>query len=337
VAALSTSEDRHWLAIDEISAAGAARRAAVALGEEAGLSATGLGDLAIVATEMATNLARHAIDGAMLLRLRRVRDAVGVELLSIDRGPGMPDVAESLRDGHSTAGTLGIGLGAVARKASDVDLYSLPGAGTVLAATVWAGRNGGRPPPPAWVAGVSRPIADETMCGDAYVAREIDGRRQVLLCDGLGHGALAALAAQAIQVEFTTAPALDPLELLGHLHRRVRHTRGVVVGVAELDEDGVRYCGIGNITATIVDGGRRRAMVSLPGIVGQQYREAREFVHPTGSGTLVVLHSDGLTDKWDLGQYPGLTEHTPVVIAGTLLRDAARRHDDAAILVARTP
>jgi anti-sigma regulatory factor (Ser/Thr protein kinase) len=337
VAALSTTEDRQWLAIPEISAAGGARRVAVALGEEAGLTPAGLGDLAIVATEMATNLARHAVDGAMLVRLRRVADAAGVELLAIDRGPGMPDVAESLRDGHSTAGTLGIGLGAVARKASDVDLYSLPGTGTVLAATVWAGRNGGRPPPPAWVAGVSRPMADETVCGDAYAAREIEGRRQVLLCDGLGHGALAAVAAQAARVEFITAPALGPLELLNHVHRRVRHTRGLVAGVAELDEDGVRFCGVGNVSATIVDGDRRRAMVSLPGIVGQQYREAREFAYPLGPGTLVVLHSDGLTDKWDLGDYPGLTGHAPVVIAATLLRDAAKRRDDAAILVARAP
>ena len=337
MAALSTTEDRHWLAIEEISAAGAVRRAAVGLGEEAGLTAAKLGDLAIVATEMATNLARHAVEGSMLVRLRRVGDAVGVELLALDRGPGMPDVAESLRDGHSTAGTLGIGLGAVARKASDVDLYSLPGAGTVLAATVWAGLNGGGSPPAAWAAGISRPVADETVCGDAYAARDVDGRRQLLLCDGLGHGALAAVAAQAAWAEFLTAPALGPRELLDHLHRHVRHSRGMVAGVAELDEDAVRFCGVGNVAATIVDGERRRAMVSLPGIVGQQYREAREFSYPLAPGALVVLHSDGLTEKWDLGDYPGLADHAPVVIAATLLRDAARRRDDAAVLVARAP
>jgi hypothetical protein len=111
----------------------------------------------------------------------------------------------------------------------------------------------------------------------------------------------------------------------------------MVAGVAELDEDAVHFCGVGNVAATIVDGERRRAMVSLPGIVGQQYREAREFSYPLAPGALVVLHSDGLTEKWDLGDYPGLADHAPVVIAATLLRDAARRRDDAAVLVARAP
>jgi hypothetical protein len=143
------------------------------------------------------------------------------------------------------------------------------------------------------------------------------------------------VAAQAAVAGFAVAPALGPAELLRHLHRRIQHTRGAVAGIAEIGPDGVRFAGIGNIAATIVDGDRRQAMVSLPGIVGQQYRDAREFSYPFAGDCLLVLHSDGLTDKWDLGAYPGLSGHHPVIVAGTLLRDAARRRDDAAVLVAR--
>ena len=47
------------------------------------------------------------------------------------------------------------------------------------------------------------------------------------------------------------------------------------------------------------------------------------------------MHSDGLTDKWDLGRYPGLLVRSPLVVAATLLRDAAVRRDDASVLVCR--
>ncbi|HEY2796032.1 MAG TPA: transcriptional regulator, partial [Micromonosporaceae bacterium] len=78
-------------------------------------------------------------------------------------------------------------------------------------------------------------------------------------------------------------------------------------------------------------------MVSLPGIVGHQARTVREFDYPAPAGALIVLHSDGLTDRWSLKSWPGLFDHTPSVVAATLLRDAARPHDDASVLVARLP
>lgn len=328
---LSVSEDRHWLAVSDVASAGASRRAAASLGVDAGLSGPRLADLAIVASELATNLARHADDGCLLLRLRRTRDVAGVELLAIDRGPGMADIVESTRDGHSTAGTLGIGLGAIVRKADEFDVYTRAGVGTVMAATLWSKR----PATTSWASGVSRPLAGEDACGDAYAAREVEGRRQIMLCDGLGHGQLASVAAQAAVSAFTTAPGLGLVELVRYLHQRLQHTRGAVAGVAELGPDGVSFAGIGNISASIVDGERRRSMVSLPGIVGQQATTIRAFDYRVSPSALVILHSDGLTERWDLAQYPGLYEHAPVIIAGTLLRDAAKRRDDAAVLVAR--
>jgi anti-sigma regulatory factor (Ser/Thr protein kinase) len=334
----ATVEDRLWLLVPELSAAGGVRRSAVALGEEAGLGAGPLANLAIVATELATNLARHADDGRVLLRLRRDGERVGIELVAIDRGPGMADIVAASRDGHSTAGTLGVGLGAITRLADEFDAYSLPGSGTVLAVTLWmAGPAALGALSTGWAAGLSRPIEGELVSGDAYAVREVDGRRQILLCDGLGHGPLAASAAQAVIAEFATAPVRGPKDVLDHIHQRTRHTRGTVAGIAEPDAVGgvVRFAGIGNITAVILAGGERRTFVSLPGVLGQQRRESREFDYPMPSDGLIILHSDGLTDRWNLADYPGLLDHTPLVIAATLLRDAARRRDDAAVLVAR--
>jgi anti-sigma regulatory factor (Ser/Thr protein kinase) len=325
-------EDRIWLPVGEQAVAPGVRRAAVALGGDLGLSEAHLADLAIVATEIATNLGRHAVDGAVLLRARRGGDRAGVEIVAVDSGPGMADVEEFRADGRSTAGTLGIGMGAITRLASRFDVYSQPGVGTVLAAGVGPETAF----TPDWVGGLSRPIAGETACGDGYAAREIDGRRQVLLCDGLGHGELAATAAQALLTRFHTAPALHPRDLLTHLHRSTRHTRGAVAAVAELDSAAgqLTFAGIGNVSATLYADGARRGLVSLPGILGHQVRDIRSFDYPMPPGALLVLHSDGLNSRWDLAAHPGLTTHTPILVAASLLRDAGTRRDDAAVLVA---
>ena len=332
MAGLDHPDDGLWLPVDDPSAAGGVRRAAVSLGEAAGLSPAMLGDLAIVAVEIGTNLARHATEGGVLIRVSRAGDAVGVELVAVDRGPGMADPEQWAQDGNSTAGTLGIGLGAIARKSCWWDIYSLPRVGTVLAATVGD-------VPLATTAGISRPLSGEKVCGDTYGARPVDRREQVMLCDGLGHGPLAALAARAAMTGFASAAPDGPGAVLHHLNEHLRNTRGAVAAVAEIDRaaNTVRFAGVGNVTATIVDGQRRRAMASLPGIVGQlagdARRSVREFDYPLPDGALVILHSDGLTDRWDLADYPGLAARAAVTIAATLLRDAGRRRDDAAVLV----
>jgi anti-sigma regulatory factor (Ser/Thr protein kinase) len=322
-----------WIDVDDPTTAGGVRRAGVGLATEAGLSPKTVGNLAIVATELATNLARHADRGTVMMRVRRGSDRLGFEIIAADFGPGMPDLIDSIRDGVSTAGTLGIGLGAVARMADELHAYSRPGSGTIIAATLWDGSA----PPPAWVAGALRPIAGETVCGDGYAVRVDGGRRQIMLCDGLGHGPIAARAAGAAVAEFVAAPPGDPATVLARLHDRTRHTRGSVVAVAELDVAGgvVRYAGIGNVSSTVLSGGQRRAMVSLPGIVGQQRRDIREFSYPVAAGDLLIMHSDGVTDRWDLASYPGLVAQAPVLIAATLLRDHAKRRDDASVVVAR--
>jgi len=114
-------------------------------------------------------------------------------------------------------------------------------------------------------------------------------------------------------------------------------TRGSVAAIAELDTDSqiVRYAGIGNIAGAVVGESERRAMVSLPGILGHQRRDIREFTYPLAAGSLVILHSDGLTDRWNIANYPGLVSHSPVLLAATLMRDAGKRRDDACVLVAR--
>ncbi|MFI6227376.1 SpoIIE family protein phosphatase [Micromonospora echinospora] len=329
------SDQGLWFRVETSSAASAVRRAAERLGEQLHLGARRTADLAIVAAELTSNLVKHAQDGVLLLRPARRGGEAGVELVAVDSGPGMADLTVSSRDGHSTTGTLGIGLGAIARQASWYDGYSQSGRGTVLAVQVWPSAV----PSPGWAAGITRPLTGEERCGDAFAVRLADGRPQVLVCDGLGHGPLAAVASEAAVAAFRAAPAGSPKAVVEHLHRSLAHTRGAALAVAELEPSAgrLRFAGLGNIAATVVEHGRRRGLVSLPGIAGHQRPVVREYEYPFGGDALLVMHTDGVADRWQLTEYPGLADRAPLLTAATILRDYGVRRDDAGVLVARAP
>jgi anti-sigma regulatory factor (Ser/Thr protein kinase) len=325
-----------WFPMEAAATASAARRAAERLAEALDLPERPAADLSIVVAEAAGNLVKHANEGVLLVRSVRNLEQAGVEIVAIDRGPGMADLARSSGDGHSTAGTLGIGLGAIVRQSTWCDMHSVPGRGTVLAAQVWPAD----PPVPAWAAGLTRPLTGEPVSGDAFAIRVAEGRRQLLMCDGLGHGGLAAAASIEAVRAFLEAPAASPATVVETLHRRLNHTRGAALAVAELDPDAgqVTYAGLGNIAGTVLSpDGSRRGMVSLPGIAGHQRRQIRQYDYPLTPGAIVLMHSDGVADRWSPADYPGLLECSPVVIAATVLRDAGVRRDDAGVLVAKLP
>jgi hypothetical protein len=70
-------------------------------------------------------------------------------------------------------------------------------------------------------------------------------------------------------------------------------------------------------------------MVSHNGTAGHVAPRIREFVYDFTVDPLVILHSDGLTSRWDLAAYPGLAMQHPSLVAGVLLRDHRRGRDDA--------
>jgi anti-sigma regulatory factor (Ser/Thr protein kinase) len=125
----------HWerqraFLISDTSRTAEVRRFATQLAQAANLSQSETSDIAIISTELATNLLKHTKGGQMLVRSLTDGDARGVELLSLDKGAGIANLGQALRDGYSTAGSPGMGLGAITRLATEFDVHSLPGKGT---------------------------------------------------------------------------------------------------------------------------------------------------------------------------------------------------------------
>jgi hypothetical protein len=263
-----------------------------------------------------------------------------VDLIAIDAGPGILDVDRALGDGYSTAGTSGHGLGAIARLATGFDIYTGPGVGTVLCARIESERTKVQGQP-AFEFGVVRVAKNgETECGDDWgIVVDDDGRASLVVADGLGHGAAAAEASRrAVSIAADNA-ADHPAGVVAALHAGLRPTRGAAVAVAELiPSDGlVRYSGLGNISAAIAGPVESRSFVSHPGIAGHEMRKIQEFTYAWPADSLLVIHSDGVSARWDLGRYPGLASRHPSVVAGVLYRDYSRGRDDALVVVARAP
>lgn len=320
--------------VTETSAIGEIRRAASSLADRAELTEEDRGRLSLVITELATNVIKHASGGTFLLG-RSEADSSTVEVLVLDSGPGIANIGEALRDGHSTAGTPGNGLGAVMRKANFFQMYSRPKHGTVSLARISAAK-GTQKLDQATSGGVSVPYPGETANGDGWTAKPVERGRRIMVVDGLGHGELAHDAALAACDAFQKATG-SVSDTLMVIHDALRGTRGAAVAVAELDlESGlVRFSGVGNISATIVDPNARRSAVSLYGIVGHQMREAREYTYPWSAESTLIMHSDGLTTRWDLDAFPGLLGRDAVLIAGVLWKDYRRQSDDSTVVVVR--
>lgn len=319
--------------VEEASQVGEARRAAAEFARLLKFDATDAGRVALIASELATNLCKHSTGGGeMFVTEFDDRDGRGIEFIVIDQGPGMADVNRCIQDGYSTAGSPGTGLGAVKRAADFFDLYSGRGQGTVSVARVLT--RGDVPSSALQIGGLSMCYPGEIRCGDSWDVAA--AKERLFVADGLGHGVAAAEAAGVAKEIFRLHQSDDCVSIARRMHLALASTRGAAIAIAEIDrvERVVRYVGVGNISGVMVDAEPRR-MVSHNGTAGHKISHIAEFTYPFSGLPLVVLHSDGLSARWDFAQYAGLSVRHPSVVAGVLYRDCRRARDDATIAVVR--
>jgi len=327
------------LAVTEPTDVAAARRAAMACAREIGFAEPDVGRVALVATEAATNVVKHAGGGTIVVNAVAAAGdgSCAVDVVAIDHGPGMADLDACFADGYSTAGSPGTGLGALQRLSTLFDCYSQPGLGTVVLSRVAPAHTAPMPRNQLVGGGVSIPYPGQPVCGDDWTIRFDRGSTTLVVCDGLGHGSSAHEAARAGTRAFTASQDHGPADLVALIHEALRHTRGAAVAVARIEPAAarVRFCGVGNISAAVVAGATVRHLVSQNGTLGREARRIQEFTYGWPDDGVLLLHSDGVATRWRLQDYAGLTLRHPAVIAGVLLRDFRRGRDDATVCVVR--
>jgi anti-sigma regulatory factor (Ser/Thr protein kinase) len=305
------------------------------MAKEVGFALREREELLLVVQELASNLLKHAQGGRILLTALASENKKGLEIESLDDGPGIADPELALTDGYSTAGSLGYGLGTVNRLADEMELTSTPGIGSRVVCRRWL-----RPKADAFTPNhlefgvVTRALNNAGENGDAFVVKRWNHHALGAVIDGLGHGPFASKAASAART-YIESHYDQPLDsLLRGANRACRATRGAVVALAAVrGETELDFSGIGNIGARLLAGDKSVTVLSMRGVVGGEMPPPKIMHHTWGPDHVLVLHSDGIKAEWRWTDFPGLEHEKAQAIARRLFQALARDRDDATVLV----
>jgi anti-sigma regulatory factor (Ser/Thr protein kinase) len=325
--------DAHLIEVTEQSQVSDARRQIVAFAHNHGFDEATEHRLALVCTELGTNLLKHTPHGGKLIVQGMTEgNNVGVEVFSIDSGNGM-NVDDCMKDGYSSTGTYGTGLGAIQRLTDSFDIYSAFGAGVVVQTRVWTTK--ANDATDFSFGGLTVPKSGEQLSGDKWIILRDGTTIYSLLVDGLGHGIEACEAARLAIKRFRENLHLSPAAMIKAIHTALRGTRGAVATVAKLDLQFMRldYCGLGNIAGIAGTSGAHKHLTNLNGTLGYEARKILEFTMPWAKDSILIMHSDGLSSKALLEDISAVEAKSAPLIAAWLYQKHCKSIDDATVLV----
>jgi anti-sigma regulatory factor (Ser/Thr protein kinase) len=299
------------------------------------------GEIDIIVSEICSNLVKYATSGEVLYRMQVSEDNVSTfEIISIDKGPGIPDVSRVMRDGVSTSSTLGHGLGAIERLSSTFNIYSIPDWGTIVYSKVTTQQTGfvRKENFDLDVRGLVIPKPREFECGDQFRVKRTNTDVRVFLGDGLGHGKFAQEAVVVAGNFFFESEETNPVDLMRQLHDKVRRTRGLVGTIAILDRkrNEWRICGIGNISTRLYQGIMYKNYMSYNGTIGLNIPTSLNYsTLPAERNQYLVMCSDGIRSRWDLSKYHSILKYDNMVMAASVYKDFNRGTDDSSILISK--
>ena len=305
---------------------------------ELGFSARDCDDIALVVVELASNLVKHAAGGELRLEPTEAAGRKGLRVESLDRGRGIADFELATRDGYSSSGSLGTGLGTVNRLMDDLEYQPLEAGGSRIVCTRWLRTEPRRSERPLEIGVASRAYRHAPENGDAFIIREWGTKALVGVIDGLGHGPLAHRAAQVARQYIDQHYDLPLEALFRGVGRACQATRGIVMALALIDQSRktFSYASIGNIELRVHGSLTPIRVIACRGVVGQQSPSPKVEEHPWAEGMILVMHSDGLHTHWKWSDFPQLLDEPPARSAQRLLSALGRDNDDATVLVARS-
>ena len=185
-------------------------------------------------------------------------------------------------------------------------------------------------------ASLVRPCRGERLSGDAVVIRPLEQGLFVAIVDVLGHGPEAHELTHVIDAYLARYGTSDVSGLMTRLHQHLKGTRGAAVGLCAIDAATGRldYAGIGN-TAMRRFGNAETRLVSQDGVLGQNMRTPRPQTIQLEPGDVIVLYTDGVSDRFTSEDYPGVLRHAPKEVTNNIVQRFGKDHDDAACIAVR--
>jgi anti-sigma regulatory factor (Ser/Thr protein kinase) len=335
----------------------------------------------LVASELGTNHLRHARHGCIIVRpLTRTstteatiashdhgHDHHGLEIIGMDRGTGISDVAAALDAPlarSASAPSLGVGIGSIVRLSTEVDMDVRREEGTFIAARLFGRTASGLSVVErrAEVGVYGRPFEHQPPSGD-HASFFRDESRDILLlaiADGIGHGPQARDAAatamrifdRSTQVAVGAMPLDVPLDTtLVTMDEALSSTRGSVVTLARLSSTArsasaraLDCCAVGNIETQVTSFRQSRRLRGSAGTVGQKrsvMSSATRALKPQQDSLIVarneaiIFATDGVSSRCSIETDAALLSAHPIVIAQRIIESFGRDNDDALVAVIR--
>lgn len=305
----------------------------------AGFSDARLGHIDLIVSELVTNLVKHGGGGELMVAMIEEHGSQGIEIVSVDNGLGIEDVALMTKDGMSTKRTLGLGLGTIKRMSDLLQIYSIKDWGTIMLVRVFETEAPlFKKASPIEIRSLVVAKPGETACGDAFAQVITSDEIRLFLGDGLGHGADAEKAVLTACDAFRNSTEKSAVDVLRSINDAVRKTRGLVgtVAIFDMSRKVWKVCGVGNIMTRITSQGAGRSNMPYNGIIGLNVpRTLNEHEVPYEKGQQLIMCSDGMKSKWDTLKYYSIFRYDATVACAALLKDYARQTDDMSIAICK--
>jgi len=184
---------------------------------------------------------------------------------------------------------------------------------------------------------VCRAKQGQSVSGDIYIVQEYgEGRVLAAIIDGLGGGVEAARAADAARQMITQYIEGSLQELIQRSHTALHTTRGAVIGLLRLDQEGhqASFMGVGNIGVQVYS---RQPIkpISKNGIIGYRLPTLLELHYVYDPGDIFVLYSDGVSTHFTTDSRIDIRQ-SPQRLAEQILTSYGKYTDDATVVVMKT-
>lgn len=345
-------ENIQEFSIQDNSDVGVCRRKGASFAKKIGFDDVGAGEIAIIITEMVTNVIKHGGGKGqfMMCRINNNHNTSGIELWCCDFGKGIEDMPQAIQDGYTDKKSLGLGMGSIRRLSDEMETNPEPDQNFYTQTKVKEHKFGYCIRSRKWIqdkkwvmknkniqiGAITKPKPGETFNGDAYIFTNINPKQSIgAVIDGLGHGKQAHLASSLAREQILKKTELSLDILLKNIHESIKGTRGITIGLIKTDteKNKLHFTGIGNIEGNIISNNTKKNLLSFGGIVGHTMRNPRVFEFDFNIGDIVYLYSDGITSRWGYEDIDW--KENPQQTAEYIFNKYARLNDDATILIIR--
>ena len=156
------------------------------------------------------------------------------------------------------------------------------------------------------------------------------------IVDALGHGPQANAVANLAERFLRNGWSSDVLDTMQRLHSALKGTIGAGAGLCVVDwvSREMRYAGVGN-TVLRTFGSQATRLISVDGIIGSRFRTPAVQAAPLNESGIILLYTDGVSDRFDIEQYPQIIYHSASAIARKIVDSFGKPYDDATCMAMR--